>query len=132
MASPPDNSPKNTRQRKRTEKKVGAKGLPCAQHPKTNLATRCPPRSPIKHKKKKRFPNHLFGAAVRFVYVFSSPSCMIHMNNKGRRERKDKNTEGFWNPGRPGFVGNRITHPTATTRSGRVSRPPSYLQDYSR
>lgn len=54
MASPPDNSPKTTRQRKRTEKKVGAKGLPCAQHPKTNLATRCPPRSPIKPKKKKK------------------------------------------------------------------------------
>ena len=30
-----------------------------------------------------------------------------------------------------GLVGNRITHPTATTRSGRVSRPPSYLKDYS-
>jgi hypothetical protein len=29
------------------------------------------------------------------------------------------------------YVGNRITHPTATTRSGRVSRPPSYLKDYS-
>jgi hypothetical protein len=28
----------------------GAKGLPRAQHPKTNLATRCPPRSPIKPK----------------------------------------------------------------------------------
>ena len=30
------------------------------------------------------------------------------------------------------YVGNRMTHPTATTRSGRVSRPPSYLEDYSR
>ena len=30
------------------------------------------------------------------------------------------------------YVGNRMTHPTATTRSGRVSRPPSYLKDYSR
>jgi hypothetical protein len=30
------------------------------------------------------------------------------------------------------YVGNRITHPTATTRWGRVSRPPSYLKDYSR
>ena len=28
------------------------------------------------------------------------------------------------------YVGNRITPPTATTRSGRVSRLPSYLKDY--
>ena len=30
------------------------------------------------------------------------------------------------------YVGNTMTHPTATTRSGRVSCPPSYLKDYSR
>ena len=30
------------------------------------------------------------------------------------------------------YVGNRTIHPSATTRSGRLSRPPSYLRDYSR
>jgi hypothetical protein len=30
------------------------------------------------------------------------------------------------------YVGNRRIHPTATTRSGRQSRPPSDLKDYSR
>ncbi len=30
------------------------------------------------------------------------------------------------------YVGNRIKHPTATTRAGRVSHLPSHLKDYSR
>jgi hypothetical protein len=36
----------------------------------------------------------LFGVAVRFVYVFSSPSRLIHIKNKERIEEKDKIREG--------------------------------------